>query len=136
VKKEFINPDTLGDYSERFSQVVAVTAGGVKRIWVSGQVAIDKEGKLVGGEDVGVQAEQAYKNLSLALEGAGASTDDIVKLNTYVVGYDRDKIGPVGDAMGRHFKGKDRPASTMVWVQSLISRRFLIEVEAEAVVEA
>jgi len=135
MQKEFINPDALGDYSERFSQVVAVTAGGIKRIWVSGQVAIDKAGQLVGGEDHGAQAEQAYQNLSLALEGAGASTADVVKVTTYVVGYDREKIGPVGEAMGRYFTAKNRPASTMVWVASLISRRFLIEVEAEAVVE-
>ncbi len=135
MQKEFINPDTLGDYSDRFSQVVAVTDGGVKRIWVSGQVAIDKEGKLVGGEDHGAQAEQAYQNLSLALAGAGASTADVVKLNTYVVGYDREKVAPIGDAMARYFTAKNRPASTMVWVESLISRRFLIEVEAEAIVE-
>lgn len=135
MEKEFINPDTLGDYSDRFSQAVAMTSGGVKRIWVSGQVAIDKEGKLVGGDDHGAQAEQAYKNLSLALAGAGATTGDVVKVTTYVVGYKREMIGPVGEAMGRYFTDKNRPASTMVWVDTLLSRKFLIEVEAEAIIE-
>ena len=135
MKKEFINPETLADFSSFFSQIATVTSGGSKTIHVSGQVAVDKEGNLVGGDDLAAQAEQAFKNVTLALEAAGATPEDVIKINVYAKGA-APEARPIGRAMNKYFTQKEnRPASTWVWVASLVDPRFLIEVEVVAVGE-
>ena len=121
LRKEYVRP------SGSFSQAVVVDAGLVKTIYVSGQVGR-------GGDDAGTQASQAFANLSSTLEDAGATTADVVKLNLYVVGRDPETNREIAEAMRAHFPGDNRPASTWVWVESLVSPDYLIEVEAVAVV--
>ena len=72
MAKQFIHPEKLANFPKLFTQVVAVEAGGAKTVYVSGQVAIDKDGNLVGKGDLGAQADQVFQNLALALEAAGA----------------------------------------------------------------
>lgn len=135
LEKNFINPDTLADFSAFFSQIATVESGGTKTIHVSGQVAVDKEGNLVGGDDLAAQADQAFKNVTLALEAAGATPEDVIKINVYAKG-PTPESRPIGRAMNKYFtQKKNRPASTWVWVASLVDPRYLIEVEVVAVVE-
>ncbi len=63
-----------------YAQVSVATAGRI--VCVSGQVARDADGQPVGGGDLAAQVEQAYTNLTLALEGAGAGFDDVAKLTS------------------------------------------------------
>jgi enamine deaminase RidA (YjgF/YER057c/UK114 family) len=67
------------------------------------------------------------------LEAAGASVNDVVKLNTYVVGLDRDKSKSNRKAKDQYFVAVNQPASTMVGVAALVMKALLIEVEATAV---
>src|SRR5256885_2949770 len=71
-----------------YSQVVVAT--GRRLVFVSGQVSMDADGKLVAPGDFAGQARQVYANLRRALEGAGATPADVVKLTTYVVRYAPD----------------------------------------------
>src|SRR3954469_1895605 len=66
-----------------YTHVVEVSGPG-KTIYISGQIAYDKDGKLVGAPgDMKAQAEQVFKNLQAALTAAGATFADVVKMNSY-----------------------------------------------------
>jgi enamine deaminase RidA (YjgF/YER057c/UK114 family) len=135
MAKEFIHPEKLANFPKLFTQVVSVDVGAAKTVYVSGQVAIDPEGNLVGKGDLAAQADRVFQNLALALEAAGARPEDTVKLNTYVVNMKPEDGRTVGLARRKWFSQEDLPASTMVGVQSLVMPDFLLEAEAVAVVE-
>ncbi len=134
MEKQFINPETLVSFPKAFTQVVAVKTGEVKTVYVSGQVAIDKQGNVVGKADLAAQAQQVFQNLALALQSAGAAPEDVVKLNVYVVDMKPEDGRTVGRARRQFFTQQDLPASTMVGVQSLVMPELLLEAEATAVV--
>lgn len=103
-----------------------------KTIYVSGQVALDREGKLVGPGDFEAQAVQAFENLKAVLEAAGAGLEHVVKTTVYLTHFaHRDTFREV---RARYFKDPF-PASTLVFVESLAQPDWLIEVEAVAVVD-
>jgi enamine deaminase RidA (YjgF/YER057c/UK114 family) len=83
VAIERINPPKL---MEPRGYCHAVAARGARTLYLAGQGAYDREGKLVGKGDLRAQTEQAMSNLLVALEAAGATPDDVVKMNIYVVG--------------------------------------------------
>jgi enamine deaminase RidA (YjgF/YER057c/UK114 family) len=134
MEKKFIHPEKTANFPKLFTQVVTVETGHTKTVYVSGQVAIDRQGQVVGKDDLGRQAEQVFENLSSALESAGAKPEDVVKLNTYVVNLKPEDGKTVWLARRKWFTQENLPASTMVGVVSLAAPDFPIEVEAIAVV--
>src|SRR5207253_1124270 len=76
----------------------------------------DKDGTVVGAGDMKAQAEQVFRNLQAALEAAGATFSDVVKMNTYIT--DMDKAPAVREVRARYF-GESVPASTLVQVVHL-----------------
>src|SRR2546425_12138897 len=86
-----------------------VEASGGKTVYVSGQIALDKDGKVVGEGDMKAQAEQVFKNLQAALAAAGATFKDVVKMNTYTT--DISQVQAVRDGRARHL-GRETPAGT------------------------
>ena len=124
LKKEFLNPHPMG-----FTNTVVCSNNGTKTIFVSGQVGY-ADGRV--GESFEEQAQMAYANLVRELESAGASVNDVVKLNTYVVDLDRDKSKANRQAKDRYFSQNDQTASTMIGVSALVMKELLIEVEATA----
>lgn len=114
-----------------FSQVVV--AGGARTIYVSGQVAVDETGALVGGGDLAAQTTQVMRNVGLALAAAGAGYEHIVKITTYVVNYTPEMRPVISKARGAFFAGRPPPASTLVGVSALAAPEWLIEIEAVAV---
>jgi 2-iminobutanoate/2-iminopropanoate deaminase len=116
-------PEPFSHYTD------AVRAGDL--LFVSGSVALDADGKLVGEGDVVAQARQVFSNIGLCLAAVGASFADVVKVTTFLTDIeDRARINPVR----QEFFGDARPASTLVEVSALVLPEFLIEVEAVAVV--
>src|SRR4051812_23835722 len=113
-----------------YTHIVEVT-GPNKTIYISGQIALDKDGKVVGEGDMKAQAEQVFKNLEAALTAAGAKFTDVVKMNTYVT--DMDKAPAVREVRARYF-GDATPASTFVKVAGLVRPELLLEIEVVAVV--
>ncbi|MGH8693448.1 MAG: RidA family protein, partial [Burkholderiales bacterium] len=75
MAKKFINPPGLKPLG-MYSQVTVVQGGDIA--FISGQVSVDGQGKVVGAGDIGAQAVQVFKNLELALGGIGATFEDIV----------------------------------------------------------
>ena len=71
-----------------------VTASGARTIYISGQVSVDEEGRIVGEGDLAAQTTQVMQNLGLALKAAGATYANIVKITTFVVNY-KPELRPV-----------------------------------------
>jgi 2-iminobutanoate/2-iminopropanoate deaminase len=113
-----------------YTHVVEVT-GPAKTVYIAGQIAFDKEGKIVGAGDMAAQAEQVFKNLQAALEAAGAKFSDVVKMNTYIT--DMAKAPAVREVRARYF-GQTAPASTLVQVPALARPELMLEIEVIAVV--
>ena len=114
-----------------FSQVVV--ASGTRTIYTAGQVSIDENGALVGAGDLAAQAEQAMRNVGLALAAADATFAHIVKITTYVVNYKPEHRAVIGKARSPFFAGRTPPASTLVGVAALALPEWLVEIEAIAV---
>ena|SRR5437867_5973080 len=125
------NPPTLSTPTG-YTHIVEVTGPG-KTIYISGQIALDKDGKVVGEGDMKAQAEQVFKNLQAALTAVGATFADVVKMNTYVT--DMDKAPAVREVRARYF-GTTTPASTLVQVVHLARPEFMLEIEVTAAVPA
>ena len=130
--KEFISPKMLiSPGPAGYSHVAKVNSGSI--IYLSGQVPCDASGKLIGEGDFEAQVEQVFHNLELAVEAAGGTMADIVKLNYYVVP-ELDpagvpKLRPIRD---RYLHVAHPPASTFVVVSRLSRPGWLIEIEAVA----
>jgi enamine deaminase RidA (YjgF/YER057c/UK114 family) len=99
---------------------------------VSGQVALDESGELVGRDDPTAQAEQTFENLRRCLAAAGASFDDVVKLTYFLT--DMRSLPQVMQVRNRFIPSEAKPASTAVQVVGLAAPDFLLEIEALAVV--
>jgi enamine deaminase RidA (YjgF/YER057c/UK114 family) len=111
-----------------YSHVVDVSGG--RTIFISGQVALDKSGAVVGGGDMRAQAKQVFENLKTALDAAGASFADVVKLGFYVT--DASQVQQIRDVRDTYINTDAPPASTLVEVRRLVRQEFLIEVDAIA----
>jgi enamine deaminase RidA (YjgF/YER057c/UK114 family) len=123
-----LNPDGVA-LGNGYSHVVT---GPGRWVAISGQVAFDAEGNLVGEGDAGVQAQQVFANLERCLAAAGATFADVVKLNFFVT--DVAYLPAIRVARDAHIDTANPPASTAVQVVALFRPDVLIEVEAYAVV--
>src|SRR3954465_13192984 len=115
-----------------YTHIVEVS-GPAKTIYISGQIAFDKDGKVVGAGDMKAQAEQVFKNLDAALTAAGAKFSDVVKMNSYIT--DMSKALAVRDVRARYFTDA-APATPFVEVRGLVRPELLLEIEVIAVVPA
>lgn len=129
---EFLNPPTL---CPTFGWTHVVTATGGKTIYISGQVGINEKGEVVGKGDMKRQTEQAFENIRLALAAAGATFQDVVKTNLYVVGLRPEHVPIIREVRSRYVSADHPPSSTLVGVSALVGPDWLIEIEAVAVVE-
>ncbi|CAN7149288.1 RidA family protein [Devosia sp. LjRoot16] len=128
---ELINPSDL-PVPQTYTQVVVAT--GSKLVFIAGQEPEDIHGKLVGRGDLATQARQVFDNLGRALSAAGARTDQVTRINIYVVNYERDACLPIIEQARVALFGDHKPADTVLGVATL-SPGYLIEVDAIAVVD-
>ena len=129
-RKKALNPDTVAvPLKPYYSDCVRSEAGPL--LWISGQVALDKEAKLVGEGDLRAQAVQVLENIRAILANSDATMDDIVKVTVYVT--DIRAFNDIADIRERYFP-KDGPSSVICEVSALAWPEFMIEIEAVAVV--
>ena len=136
MKKYYLTPATLPDWSDYFSQVTVIEKNGLKFIYLAGQVGVDRQKNLVGNGELRGQLKQTFSNLQAALESVDATMTDIVKMNIYVVNYQPSDAEAIGEIIQKHFRMGQLPAMSLIGVQALAEERFLVEVDAEAVVDS
>ena len=126
-RKAEIRVPGMAEPISHFTHVVK--AGGF--VFVSGAVAIDGAGKLVGGDDVVAQTRRVHENLKACLAAAGASFADVCKVTVFVKNVDdREKINTVR----KEYFGASRPTSTLVEISRFVRDGILVEIDAIAVV--
>ena len=114
--------------SDRPPSVVISFKDGGRHLLVGGQVAVDKDGNVVGKEDMRAQIEEIGKNIQACLKAAGAKASDIVLTRAYVT--DRDAFNRNTDVLAREL-GPRSSASTVATVSELAAGPdFLVEIEA------
>jgi 2-iminobutanoate/2-iminopropanoate deaminase len=113
-----------------FSAGMEAPAG--RTVYVSGMVSMDAEGNVVGDGDVRLQTERVLENVRAALEAAGGTLRDVVKVTVFI--RDMGDYDGIHEVRRRYFE-EPYPASSMVEVSALIDPRLLVEIEAVAVIE-
>lgn len=115
-----------------YSHLAEITSG--RMIYIAGQVAMDAGGNLVGGGDYRAQLRQVFANLNTALEAAGVSFKDVVKLNYYIVDtVQRSDFFAYREVRDQYVDTANPPVATVVIVRGLFLPEFLVEIEAVAV---
>jgi reactive intermediate/imine deaminase len=125
--REEIRADGLAEPISHYTD--AVRAGGF--LYVSGIVAVDGEGRLVGGDDVVAQTRQVLENMRAVLEAGGCGFGDVVKVTIFLTDID-DR--PLVNPLRQESFGAARPASTLVEVQRLAVPGAKVEIECVAFV--
>jgi enamine deaminase RidA (YjgF/YER057c/UK114 family) len=125
----FLNPPTM---PQPFGYTHVVETRGGRTIYISGQVALDIAGSLVGLDDLPTQATQVFKNLDAALAAVGASFHHVVKLTYFLL--DFSQMPAVRAVRDQYVNTQQPPASPAVEVRRLFRDDVLIEVEAIAVI--
>ncbi len=123
----FINPPAMAKPTG-YSHVAEVTGG--RLVYVAGQVALDKDGNLVGARDLKAQTVQVFENIKTALAAVGGDFSNVIKMNYYVL--DATQRMVVRDVRSQYLDAENPPASTFVQVSALVLDDFLIEIEAVA----
>ena len=122
IEKEYLEPN------EGFSQTVVVKTGNFKTLYISGQIG--------DGADLEAQTITTFQNLEKQLTNCNASFKDVVKMNSYIVNFNPEIDLPIFRKVRKEFLGNENyPASTLVGVENLGRKEWLIEIEAIAVVE-
>jgi 2-iminobutanoate/2-iminopropanoate deaminase len=129
MARKDIQPKKLSDPRPRYTQAVQ-TKGG-KLLFIAGQTASDKDGKVVGKGDIEAQTEQVYANIQAVLKKAGGTIDNLVMTTTYIV--DRKYREGYNAVRMKQYKKKS-PTSTLVIVKGLASPDYLIEIAGIAVI--
>ncbi|MEW7850742.1 RidA family protein [Massilia aurea] len=126
-----INPESM--YASTpfgFSHAVEQQPG--RTLHLAGQVAWDSQYQLVGAGDVIAQTRQVLANLKDVLAAAGATPADVVRMRTYIVGHDPEKLGAICAEIAAFYGDAEPAANTVLGVAALALPDFLIEIEVTA----
>ena len=127
--REWTNPPGVYAPQAHYAQVARIGP----TLYISGQLGLDETGELVGPGDAKAQARQAWRNLLAILAHYGATPRHLAKTTTFITHW---AYRPqVGDARDEVFAAPSYPPSTLVVVQGLAEPRFLVEIEAIAVLD-
>jgi len=121
VKREYINP------SSGYTNVVAVTNGNIKTLYVAGQVG--------SGATLEEQIRSSFEGVLKQLVDGGAEFSDVVKMNTYIVNYREEDLALFRRIRQEMFGDQNMPANTLLGVTSLARDNIKVEMDAVAIVE-
>ena len=127
-----VNPDTLGKPLGQYSQTTRVKAS--EFLFIAGQVATDRDGKIVGADDFDAQCVQTFANIEAALKSAGAGWGNVVEFTTYLVhSQDIPKFMQFRlREFPNMFPNGVYPPNTLLIIDRLVHEAFLIEVQTTA----
>lgn len=129
---KMFNPVTVHQPKGGYSHATVIDLGTSKMVITAGQIALDKEGIMVGKRDFAKQAEQVYLNIRNIMEAEGGTMEHIVKTGTYVL--DMSNIKLLRPVRAKFFSQSTPPASTLLEVGELFMPDALIEIEVIAII--
>ena len=124
--RQLISSGTIWEKKFGYSRAVAIG----NMVFVAGTTAVDEHGTVMGRDDPYEQAVFIYRKIERALQEAGASLADVVRVRTFVT--DIARWEEVARAQGEIF-AEIRPAATLVEVTALVNPELLVEIEVDAV---
>jgi enamine deaminase RidA (YjgF/YER057c/UK114 family) len=133
MNKTFLNPPN-SPTPKSYHHVVSVEGG--RTIYLSGQVAFDRDRNIIGHADVVAQTRKTMENLKAAAEAGGGKLSDIVQITTHVVDYDPADLDGITGTIAEFFPPQCLPTNTLVGVTSLSTLGLLIEIGGIAVTDA
>lgn len=131
MRPQYLNPGTSAGI-EGFTSALRIGS----TVYVSGQVALDDRGALVGAGDLKAQTVQAFANFAHALQIAGATPEEVTRLTVYVVNLKPGDFDVIRQAAPEFFPARNPPAGVVVGIQALPKDGLLIAVDGTAVVRA
>ena len=135
MKRTIFNPKTVGPPIAPYSHAIIVEAR--RLMFIAGQVAVDKKGRVVGAGDFKRQVAQVFANLEGILKAAGAGFNHVVQFTTFMV--DSRDMPAFFEARNKLFKRiypkRDYPPNTLLVIDRLAREDFLLEVEAIAALD-
>ena len=114
-----------------YTQLARIELGPLTLLQLSGQIAVDRDGKLVGEGDMAAQTEQVFSTIAALLQAHGATLNDVINIRTFLT--DMDLVREYGRVRLAHFAGH-QPTSTTVEVSRLFMEGALVEVDLMAAV--
>ena len=134
MARSTVNPETLFNSTQYgFSQVAISKPGNI--VFISGQVAWDENENVIGENDLDQQTRKAIDNLRIAIHSVGGTMENIMMLRIYKVDYQPEDGPIITSILKENFGVSNPPASTWVSVKGLANEGFMIEIEAQAVIE-
>lgn len=130
AKQRVVSPELHAPLGH-FSHATAIEATG-RLVFLSGMTALNRDGGVTGVGDITAQTHQVCQNLKAAVEAAGGSLDDIVRVDVFVRNI--EDFAAIHAVRRQYFTGVP-PASTMVEVSKFVNKDYLIEINAIAVVQ-
>jgi enamine deaminase RidA (YjgF/YER057c/UK114 family) len=134
IEIKMSNPDGLHRPLGPYCQVSRVKAS--EFVFIAGQTAVDKDGKLVGAGDLEAQCKQVFSNIESALQSVGAGWTNVVHFTNYLINRD-DQPSFVKYRLGvfpKMFPNGAYPPNTILFVEKLLHKEFLVEVQAIAAI--
>jgi enamine deaminase RidA (YjgF/YER057c/UK114 family) len=126
------NPEKLHSPVGPYSQVAKVKAS--EYVFLAGQTATDKAGKLVGADDFEAQCKQVFENVEIALQSVGAGWSNVVHFTNYLVNpEDHPRLVKFRLEFFPRAFPNGYPPNTLLYVHRLLNPKFLVEVQAIAV---
>jgi enamine deaminase RidA (YjgF/YER057c/UK114 family) len=127
MPRQDTNPDELHP-APGFSHITE--AKGTRLVYFAGQLALDQEFGILGGDDLGEQTKAAMRNLETAMKAVGVGWDDIVRRTIYTLHPTEFEV--ITAAIDEVTGGADYPAQTIIGVTGLAVPGCLIEIECTA----
>jgi 2-iminobutanoate/2-iminopropanoate deaminase len=115
-----------------YSHSAEIDLGNCKMIILSGQIALDRNGNLVGKNNLEQQTEQIFTNIKNIIAESGGTMTDVVKFGIYII--DATQVQTIRNVRDKYINQNNPPTSTLVQVSKLVRDDLLIEIEATVIV--
>lgn len=128
---QYHNPTSVSP-AKGYSHSVEIDLGNCKMIILSGQIALDKNGNLVGKGNLAEQAEQVFVNIKNIVAASGGTMDDVIKINIYMIDISQAQV--MRNVRNKFINLENPPTSILMQVSKLVRDDILIEIEATAII--
>lgn len=130
MNKQKLNPRDFTEIMGAYSHGLKIDVGDSVMIFVTGQIAMDKDGNAVAPNDITAQAEFIFQNIQKILAEGGTSIDDVVKAVIYVT--DMNDFKAISAVRNKYFE-KAKPVSTLVEINRTVKEGCNLEIEVIAI---